>query len=100
MTPSRIADLKDRIQDMGAHDDWRRRERLRDLYGEEDAAREFARDIRNLQAKIERARPDQPSDKRCWNDIVDLLSDAATTADQIVSCARAKSTDVSNGVEE
>lgn len=91
--------LRERLADMLRYDDFRRRERLHDLATEEEDARKLSTEIRAVLGRAENRIPDEPADGKCWSDLVDLLRDAATTADQIIECARAKACDVAAGAD-
>ena len=89
--------LRERIADMNRYDDWRRAERLAELATEEEDARKLASEINLLLGRVTNRIPDDPADRQCWTALVELLRDAATTANQIVSGARVKSDDVRMG---
>ena len=86
--------VREHIADKHRYDSWRKRERLAGLATEEEDARKLASEIRTVLGRVENRLPDDPADRQCWADLIALLKDAATTADQIVGCARVKSDDV------
>lgn len=90
-----MSDLRERIADMNRHDDWRRRERVREIDRQEDAARSFAREIAALRGRVNSwlCTFDQPIAERDWQDVLDCLDGAAKTADSIVGACRNASDD-------
>lgn len=91
--------LRERIADQNRYDDWRKQERVRDLDRQEDQAKQFERDILKLRGQIEAwmGRPDQLQDERDWQDVLDLLKDAAVTAESIARHCKAVACDVASG---
>jgi hypothetical protein len=89
-----MAIVRERIADKHRYDDWRKRERLAGLATEEEDARKLGDEIRAVLGRVENRLPDEPADRQCWVDLIALLKDAVTTADQIVGCCRVKSDDV------
>jgi hypothetical protein len=86
--------LRERLADKSRYDDWRKLERVREIDREEDQAKAFARQIRSLRGEIaNHIGRDVTVAERDWQDVLELLDDAAKTADSIVGACRNASDD-------
>jgi hypothetical protein len=87
--------LRERIEDMNRFDDVRKLSRLHEIDRQEDAAKRLHRELVNMHARVKSMVDgfDMPVAERDWDDVLELLDDAAKTADSIVGACRAASDD-------